>query len=959
MTNWNDETKQIKSKDKKKSGSKQWKKIQKASKAVDNFAEGGKEAAAKFKRETVVNEADSEAAYKTFILESIRKCFELSFVEGKPTINVDNIWPILKLLQIDKKDEKIIDLVREAGIETFGDIDASDFDKLVLELVERDAIVENKALWEQINREEKEKEEKEKIEKEKAKKYKKQLKNGDDEIDNEDEENVEDDEEKEVVKKKKIHGPESITRRAFRFIDADDDGYISVADIYQLMMGLGEMLTDDELASMFRVVDLNKDGRITFEDFDMFLNGPRALIEQDMDKGVQSKELEVTEVIDVANLETVEKTADSKPEQTHASAEEEEEAITKRKRKSVLWGYMTTTSQVVTIVKKLSSDALINGVALINNTIQNELEPIQQEHNQSENDLQINSGEEVNDNALREEDVVPIDFGFQPSETTGNTETEGAPQMRRKFTAEEMNNAPIKKRKNRWIVCDSLSNDAITKPRKETTSQPLKAAGDDKEVPGGNKPDAVSESKLKKEAREQTTDNPESKINEEAREEETHDNILDSSFEDEVFQDGDVINEHEDPDKMEVIINRGNDRVENFVAEHSYIEISPTILDELLKTPEELESVERRIKRAEMLQHSIIRRTNTEPLININISNPQKAQSARPQSETVPCSQIQFDLDLRDNIPPKASVLRSRKTSKFIKGRSTSAVPSVQIQKPIKADNVKNVNVLDITKTRESDMSNVKHEHSYNWPRRNSVRPRSALSLMNRQTFERTASLETTDEEETLHKKRPRTPSSPFPFHHQCKSPRIETQNGCSLLDINGDCILEGVNLTKRPTTKHHYRFNNKWPRMGMIHMIENKSPTRLNSISRKLEREGIPYRRDSYDISPCRRDTSPSPIRRETPDIQFDKSMFRREHTDSSLFRKNTQSPFLQMECSLSREGTCSSFFDGITACRSETSTPKTTVIQLELPPDIRKKPKIRNFKNLHGFMPTAYTVR
>ncbi|KAK3598532.1 hypothetical protein CHS0354_005813 [Potamilus streckersoni] len=909
--------------------------------------------------ETVVDEADSEAAYKNFILESIRKCFELSFVEGKPTINVDNIWPILKLLKIDRKDEKIIDLVREAGIETFGDIDASDFDKLVLELVERDAIVENKALWEQINREEKEKEEKEKIEKEKAKKFKKQLKNDDDEKDNE---NKEDEEEKESEKKKKIHGPESITRRAFRFIDADDDGYISVADIYQLMMGLGEMLTDDELARMFRAVDLNKDGRITFEDFDMFLNGPRALIEQNMDEEMQSKELDLTEVIDVAHQETLTTTPDPKLEPTPITAEEEE-AIKTRKMRSVLWGYMTTTSQIVTMVKRQSSDVLINDVALIDDTTQSESKQIYQEHNQSEKDLIIDSGEKVNDSESREEDAIPIDFGFQQSEIKDDTEAEGIPRMRRKFTAEEMNNAPIKRRKRRWIVCGPVSTDAFTEPKKEETAQPLDIVGDVKKYPDGNKTDAASESKIKEKAGEQKTpDDSKSKIIKEASEEETPDNILDSSIEDEVFQDGDLAkDETTDPEKMEVIISHahGDDKIEDFVTEHSYIEISQTMLDELLKTPEELESVERRIKQAEMLQYSIIRRTKTEPPISINRSNPQKVPSAQTQSEPVSCSQIQFDLDLSGNIPPKASVVHSKKTNKFIRVRSISAMSSLQIQKTIKAENAKSVKVLDITRTHVSDI-NIKHEHSYNWPRRNSVRPRSALSLMNRQTFERTASLETTDEEQAVNKKRPRTPSSPFPIRHQCKSQRIETKNGYSLLDINGDCILAGVGLAKQLTSKKRYYFETKWPTVGTIHMLEKKSPKRLNSISRKLEREGIPYRRESYDLSPCRKDALDLySIHRETPDIQFEKNMFRREHMDSSLLRKNTQSPFSQMEYSFSRENTDSSFFEGVTACRSETSTPKTAVIQLELPPDIRKKPKIRTFTNLHGFIPTPYTVR
>jgi len=48
-------------------------------------------------------------------------------------------------------------------------------------------------------------------------------------------------------------------------IDADDDGYITTSDIYQLMMGLGDMLTDDELSDIVKVADADNDGQLSYK----------------------------------------------------------------------------------------------------------------------------------------------------------------------------------------------------------------------------------------------------------------------------------------------------------------------------------------------------------------------------------------------------------------------------------------------------------------------------------------------------------------------------------------------------------------------------------------------------------------------------------------------------------------------------------------------------------------------
>ena len=50
---------------------------------------------------------------------------------------------------------------------------------------------------------------------------------------------------------------------AVQVIDFDEDGFITQADIYQLMLRLGEMLADYALDDMVDAVDMDKDGKIS------------------------------------------------------------------------------------------------------------------------------------------------------------------------------------------------------------------------------------------------------------------------------------------------------------------------------------------------------------------------------------------------------------------------------------------------------------------------------------------------------------------------------------------------------------------------------------------------------------------------------------------------------------------------------------------------------------------------
>lgn len=46
----------------------------------------------------------------------------------------------------------------------------------------------------------------------------------------------------------------------FSLIDKDVDGVIMMLDIYEFMMGLGEMMMDEEIVEFIKMVDFDNDG---------------------------------------------------------------------------------------------------------------------------------------------------------------------------------------------------------------------------------------------------------------------------------------------------------------------------------------------------------------------------------------------------------------------------------------------------------------------------------------------------------------------------------------------------------------------------------------------------------------------------------------------------------------------------------------------------------------------------
>lgn len=50
----------------------------------------------------------------------------------------------------------------------------------------------------------------------------------------------------------------------FSLIDKDVDGVIMMLDIYEFMMGLGEMMMDEEIVELIKMVDFDNDGWINY-----------------------------------------------------------------------------------------------------------------------------------------------------------------------------------------------------------------------------------------------------------------------------------------------------------------------------------------------------------------------------------------------------------------------------------------------------------------------------------------------------------------------------------------------------------------------------------------------------------------------------------------------------------------------------------------------------------------------
>ncbi|KAJ8298482.1 hypothetical protein KUTeg_025013 [Tegillarca granosa] len=54
---------------------------------------------------------------------------------------------------------------------------------------------------------------------------------------------------------------------AFKVFDKDGNGFISAAELRNVMLNLGEKLTDEELENMIAEADIDGDGQINYQEF--------------------------------------------------------------------------------------------------------------------------------------------------------------------------------------------------------------------------------------------------------------------------------------------------------------------------------------------------------------------------------------------------------------------------------------------------------------------------------------------------------------------------------------------------------------------------------------------------------------------------------------------------------------------------------------------------------------------
>ncbi|XP_046561275.1 calmodulin-like [Haliotis rubra] len=127
-------------------------------------------------------ELDPDELYRQHIIKKVKDGLCLAVSNDQVRITVDNINHLLSILNINTYDEDVLDLIRNALIDTGGDIETDDFEKVVLKSV--------------------------------------------------------------LTKDEEV---EKAIEDAYRIVDVDGDGVITAADIYQLMLAIGEMISDDEL----------------------------------------------------------------------------------------------------------------------------------------------------------------------------------------------------------------------------------------------------------------------------------------------------------------------------------------------------------------------------------------------------------------------------------------------------------------------------------------------------------------------------------------------------------------------------------------------------------------------------------------------------------------------------------------------------------------------------------------
>ncbi|BFZ11211.1 hypothetical protein BsWGS_14250 [Bradybaena similaris] len=62
--------------------------------------------------------------------------------------------------------------------------------------------------------------------------------------------------------------------KAFRIIDKNNDKFIDAHELVRVLTCIGDQLSHEEAEEMIKVADINKDGRIDYEEFAKFIAAP-------------------------------------------------------------------------------------------------------------------------------------------------------------------------------------------------------------------------------------------------------------------------------------------------------------------------------------------------------------------------------------------------------------------------------------------------------------------------------------------------------------------------------------------------------------------------------------------------------------------------------------------------------------------------------------------------------------
>ncbi|OAF65977.1 hypothetical protein A3Q56_06298 [Intoshia linei] len=69
-----------------------------------------------------------------------------------------------------------------------------------------------------------------------------------------------------MMKQNQSNATEESLLEAFRLFDVNNNGYLTIEELYEMMTNRGDKLTDDEFTDMINEIDIDGDGQIAYEE---------------------------------------------------------------------------------------------------------------------------------------------------------------------------------------------------------------------------------------------------------------------------------------------------------------------------------------------------------------------------------------------------------------------------------------------------------------------------------------------------------------------------------------------------------------------------------------------------------------------------------------------------------------------------------------------------------------------